>query len=359
MALEREDLVAVLKKVAPALSGKELIPIFSCLCFGEKSVHAYDDVVAMQFPLQCGIRGGVRGSLLLGWLGQVAAKELEITQEGDNVIIKAGRAKLTTPIMGEDTFLFSPPDRSKATERELDEDFLGALTKVSVSIGRDPSHPWRLGVTIVFSETGTLFYASDNTTACRVKIGKPTEEGATIAVLPPRFVELLADVGKADPPTKLYLSKSWAEARFTSGLRLFSRTIATSDISTFRAIFEGVPKEMTEVPKSLKPALERAVVVAGFAKDPYTRLTIAADGDVSRMKMVTKSSAGNVVDAVALPTPHDEVTIEVVPEHLFRGLGNAETMVVLEDRAVLRGPGYTYLVSSVERNQGGGKEDKE
>jgi hypothetical protein len=61
MALEREDLVAVLKKVAPALSGKELIPIFSCLCFGEKSVHAYDDVVAMQFPLQCGIRGGGRG----------------------------------------------------------------------------------------------------------------------------------------------------------------------------------------------------------------------------------------------------------------------------------------------------------
>jgi DNA polymerase III sliding clamp (beta) subunit (PCNA family) len=354
----REEFLAACKRVSAAISGRDLIPVFSCLCFGEKSVHAYDDVVALQFPLVSGLSGGIRGSLLLGWIGEAKAKELEVSQEGDNVTLKAGRAKLVTPIIASEDFLFKPPAREDASQRALDAEFLDALAKASISLGRDPSHPNRLGVTVVFSDEGSLFYSTNDRTACRVKIGKPASDAIPV-VLPPRFVELLGDVGKSDAPTKMYLTKDWVEVKFTSGLRLFSRTMSTSDVDAFKNIFTAskMPYSVA-VPKGFDRALQRAQSVVSYAKDPFTKIT--ADGN--RLKLATKTPAGNVFDAVPLA---EEIeggqSIEVLPDLVAKGLPHAEKFCILPDRIVMTGAsGFTYLVSNVSRaDEGSGTQEAE
>lgn len=43
MKTDRAMLVAILKKLAPALAPRDLVPIFTCFCFSKDSVHAYDN----------------------------------------------------------------------------------------------------------------------------------------------------------------------------------------------------------------------------------------------------------------------------------------------------------------------------
>jgi DNA polymerase III sliding clamp (beta) subunit (PCNA family) len=343
--MERAELTAVLKKLSPALSGKDLIPIFSCFCFGDTTTYAYDDVVALIHPKPTGdLRGGIRGSLLLNMLQASKAKEVTITQEGEKAQIQLGRTKLDVPVLEVDAFLFKPPTTGDAASVKVDEAFLTALEKAAVSIGRDPSHPWRLGVTIMFGKGWTTFYASDNKTAAKVQLGKAGEDEPTVAVLPPRFVELLMEIGKSDPPLKIHLSKEWVQASFTTGLKLFSRTISGADLDIFQGLFADKVEGAVEIPKGLDRCLERAALVAPYAKDPFTSISI----DAERIRFKTKSPAGDVADAILLEG-HEAVEVDVTPDLLQRGLKYAAKIKVLPEKVVLRGPGYTYLSSTVSR----------
>jgi DNA polymerase III sliding clamp (beta) subunit (PCNA family) len=351
MAVNRKTFVEVLGKVADALSGKDLIPVFACFCFDGKSVHAYDDVVALRHPLVCGIEGAVRGTLLLNFLKASKAKDVDVTQDGEGLLLKAGRSKLTTSVLPAKDFLFEEPEVSKkAFTFAVDADFLQSLDKAMVSMGRDPSHPWRLGVCVVGGNDAMTLYSSDNRSASKVVIKGGSTAPGLVTILPPRFCELLVAIGKADAPEMVSLSGEWAVVAFSSGLKLFSRTISGPDVKMYRQLFKAASdEECVSVPDGLDKALERAQVVLPYAKEPHTKLRVA-DG---KLHLTTESSAGNVKDAITVE--HPECEADLSPDLVYRALPYCPKFRIAGDKGfvVFRGKGIVHLVTTIQQSGGG------
>src|SRR5688572_3377387 len=139
--MKRLELIEVLKKVAPALAAKDLVPAMSCFFFDGKLVSAFDDILAISAPMPTDFKGGLRGHLLLDFLSASRAPEVEFLVEGEEMTVKAGRSKLKIPIVPLDDFKFEWP-KVKSEGLKLDETFFKALNQVLPSMGRDPSNPW-------------------------------------------------------------------------------------------------------------------------------------------------------------------------------------------------------------------------
>lgn len=352
--MERSKVVDVLKKVEPGLAVKDLIPVFSCFCFSQGTVLAYNDVVALEHPLDSPIRGAVRGKVILDWLAASRAKDLKVEQEDSTVTIRAGRAKLDIPALPEADFLFKWPKQKGFSEIDLDSAFLEGLRKAMISMGTDPTHPWRLGVTVAFwgegKKCGVLFYSSDNKSATRVNVPLK-EDGPSdlVVILPPRLCELLVTLGRTDSPRKLLVTSKWVECQFKSGLRLFSKTMSNADVSTFETIFGGAKgkakSRLISLPKGLDRCLERAQVVLPFAAEPFSRVVI----DGGKLVISTRSSAGDVRDALNIED-HEDCDVMLSPELVRRALPHAEKFCALPTDSCLMftSKGYEHLVTLVE-----------
>lgn len=352
--MERSEITRILKKLEPALATKDLIQVFACFCLDGEQATAYDGVVALSHPLNIGLKGAVRGKVLLSFLGACRAKELKIETGDGSTIVKAGRSKLDTPVLPEEDFIFKFPGTKNAVEFSANEAFMKALSKSLISLGRDPTHRFRLGVTVVFKKNKLTMYSSDNRTATRIHV-KLKEEGPEKLViqLPPRFCELLHDINREDSVQTILMTKKWIQAKFESGLRLFSQAISDPEPETFVRLFESsddekLEKQMLPIPKGFDRSLDRALVVLPYSNDPYTKLKIKED----KIILTTDSEAGNVRDALTLnvsDSDHPDCEASLAPEQVLRGLEYAEKFCIIPGSClVVRAPGYTYLVTVLE-----------
>lgn len=347
--MKRTELISCLKLVEPALSGKDLIPVFSCFCFNGKTVSAYDDIVALQHALPFEVKGGIRGRLLLGFLTASRAQDVAVEQEGQQVTLRLGRSKFDTTALPETDFAFVfPKEAHAAGQVPVTKALLQAMGKAQCSMGSDPTHPWRMGVTLVSGKKGLTLYSSDNRSATRVFVAGATMDGVKAVVLPPRFCEMLLTFSKATKPDTLLVGDAWVQVRFGGGsLRLFSRTTGKADASSYEQVFSSALKDdvtFADVPKGLQHCLERAAAVLPFSKDPYSRLR-AKD---NKLILSTESSAGNVRDVITLDGIYkcDEL---VSPTLLGRMLSYANQFAVVSGSCiVLKGERFLHLVSTMQ-----------
>jgi DNA polymerase III sliding clamp (beta) subunit (PCNA family) len=359
VTVPRQEMLDTLKRVEPALSGKDLIQVFACLCFTGDSVHAFDDVVALHLPTKgFGFRGAIRGRVLIDTLASSKAKEATLSQDGHEgcVVVKAGRSKLMIPLLPESEFIFKKlPKMKDGVVVKVGREFVDAFARAMVSMGRDASHPTRLGVTMATTsdpKPGFLFYSSDNKAATRVYLPEKgaDDAGELAAILPPRFCELLVEIGKEDEPTQITLTSEWVEAVFTSGLRLFARAILGDGVEMFEGVFARQWKrkpKMVDVPKGLDKALERAMVVAKYAKEPFTAVAVKE----SVLRLTTLSDSAGRVDDRLSDVELPDVSTRVTPDLLYRALPMAEQFGFGEGCVLLKGDDFDHLITTIEAGE--------
>lgn len=349
--MKRTELTAILSKVDQAVSARDFIPVFACYCFDGTTVTAYDDVVAMQAPCPFNLHGAIKGKLLLPWLKASKATEVDIShQDGTDIVVKAGRSELKTTVLPTTEFIFKFPDPAGAAKIALDEATIDGLRKAMFSIGRDPSHPWRLGITVHFRKQSVAFYSTDDRTATRVLLPLTPEEGMVgrLSILPPKFCEILVNSSRDDKPKELLITEGWVEARFDSGLRLFSRTIGGAEVTNFQKVFEMAGSQeliVVDVPPGLERCLNRALAIIPFCTDnPYTALSVSE----GKLNFRTESkSAGFATDSVPFEG-HPDCKMKVVPDMLMKAVGTATHLGIVQGLCVvLSAEGFTYLVSQV------------
>ena len=348
---DREQMAAILGKVAPALAVKDLVQIFCCFCFEKGFVHSFDDICSIRFPATFGFSGGIKGELLLGWLNSSRAKEIEIIPGEGQINFKAGRSKHYAPLLPVEDFLFTPPPMKAAEEREIDVKFIEALTKVSISMGRDASQVWRYGVTCLPSGTAYTLFATDDKTISRVIVGKP-EEGSKATLLPPRFVDLLLTLAKTDTPKKMLLTPEWVSIKFQSGLVLFSKAVSGASPKKYQNLLSGLDeqtKSRVEIPKGFDRCLSRALLVIKHAKDPHTDLSC----DGTRLRFETVSPAGDVKDS--LPFEHGKISVKVDPALIEKGLPFCDKIAIIDSCVRMTGAGVSVYICT--HAQAGGTEE--
>ncbi len=345
--MNRSELLTKLKLLSPALSSKDLIPVLSHFCFLDGQVYAYDDLVAIVTPIEdCPIRGAVHGSALLDFLGASKASELEITMDKESVLIKAGRSKFSQPVIPASQFQFQIPSREASTTIEPDGKLMGWLAKAVPVMGLDPVHPWRMGLTIYDDGEQTLLYCSDNRTATRVKLSTRIE--GVKMLIPPKFCQLLIDLHKNAPVSKISVGSSWLSATFAGGTKLYSRVGAKPKLTDYEKIFESVADKAgsTDIPSSLSAALLRAHTIVKYAKKKFSSLSVK-DGV---MLLSTKSEHGSIKDRIALKT-HPDIQVNVSPDLVQRGLSFADKLRIVDQCLVLTGKRCTHIVGVVETSE--------
>jgi DNA polymerase III sliding clamp (beta) subunit (PCNA family) len=346
--MNRKKLIDILKRVQPAIASKEMLPILSCFCFYDDFVEAYDDVVGIRVPCDPIFVGGVKGKLLLEFLLASRAKELsfQVPENSESEItIKAGRSKLLLPFFTQDEFAFTFPEVGDAQKIKVTPDILSAIKAASVSLGVDPSHPWRLGVTAVFDKKGTTFYSSDSYTISVTK-AKTKAKKRVECIFPPRFVQLFNSISKDDAPVAFYVSSEWVMVEFESGLWLFSRTTEEMHIQVneFKEMVESAspeePSDVVTIPKGFSHALDRALVLLSQEKDKV------ADFEVRGAKLFIEcsTSLGRLKDSLKLEG-HGHTSAKVGVVALKKALDFAEVILFSDSCVYMRGEGFEHFIA--------------
>src|SRR5688572_14425066 len=92
--MKRNELIALLNAVKPALSNNDLIPVLSMFWFTGSEILAYNDQISIQVPFKSNFVGALPGATLLAMLNSSLAEEVDLTQKGQTASLAAGKTKL-------------------------------------------------------------------------------------------------------------------------------------------------------------------------------------------------------------------------------------------------------------------------
>lgn len=347
--MKRTDLLSALKRAEPALAAKDLIPVFTCYKFDSNSVLAYNDVVAISTPCSFPVDGGLHGKPLLSWLANSRAKELTLDPGESEMLIKAGRSRIRLPLIPPDDFIFEFPDDAIAGIKPS-PDLLQAIRACSASMGEDPAHPSRMGITVKFGKKEVNLWSSDNISASRSKAAAkiPGDLQGYELILAPRFVDLLLGIAKRDKLQGLIVGEGWVEADFDSGLRLWAKTMAEIDVEAFIQLFDSIYEQLefepVSIPKGLSASLDRLVVILDYGADKQARFTSDGKG---KLRIVANSPVGEVKENLPFKE-HPEVSELLMPHLIKRSLGYVGAMGIIPGcAAIFEGENFDYMVSII------------
>ena len=341
--MDRTELVARLERINPALATKEIVPTLTCFCFREGQAESYDDILGLRTDLDLGFEGGLKGSVLLNYLKASRAKEVIIEPENGAVKLKLGRSKLELPLVPAEDFVFQFPPLEDGIEFPITQDFLEVLRPAAISMGVNPSHPWRLGVTVSFQRGSVNLYSCDNPTISHVeaKISVPKELVGSVLILPPRLVDQLLSRGAS--PSKLYFGPGWVQAGYKdSSTVLFARGIDDVRVEEFEGLLQqSTSDKVYDIPDAMAGALDRVMVVLANSTDKYADITVKA----GRLYMVSQSILGGVKES--FKTNHPDVEARASAEFLRRAIKHASQFHIHDNYIVFRGDkGFTHIVAT-------------
>lgn len=340
--MKRDDVLATLRKLSPALHTKELIEVLACFCFSKDGVVAWDDTNAIYAPKKFGFAGAVRGKPLLDMVSIMQGDDVEFSVNDTELLVKCGNSRYKSPLLPADDFLFELPEMS-SNALPSSATLIKAINVATIAMGEDISMPWCMGVTVVADGGRMRLYASDNRTAVRVTI---KSDAKVVAILPPQFCRLLGQIANDDQITGLFVDDDWVEAAFSSGVRLFSRGLATVDAKKYTELFSVFESanDMVDIPEELSPALDRAMTVIPYSREPYTRMVVKDE----TLGLSTAAPVANVRDFVEL-TDHENIDVCVIPELMRRALPHVASIKFCNDFVLMRGRGFEYVVSTVSK----------
>ncbi len=357
--MKRTDVVDLLDMASPALAKSGLIPILSHLCFTGTHAMAYNDHIGISVPFKTEFTGAVPGDVLLNLLRNSKAKDVDFTANETELLIKAASSRLKLPLLPDSSFVFEMPDPKSPPPKGLSkesqtlpvkvEDFISAVDECLLSVGNDASVPDQLGVTIIPDGTELAICATNNATMTYSRValsGKCNlKDRATIST---EFCKQLLKLSKDDPKIKVEVHDDHSLATTSAGVRLFGKLIEIEKPLDFLGVLkhhvtDDVIKTAVPIPSKLRLMLERAVIVTMSSATEQTRTTISIQG--GKMRFVTKSALGEVVDTVLLGEGHPDTTLDIECKWLKAGYGGFDKMLMTERCFIMFNKYTTYLVA--------------
>lgn len=299
--MKRLELLGALKMAAPALSKKGLIPVFTCFCFHDKTVTAFNDTLAIRVPCSLEMEGCIDGDTLLKFIRASKAGKVEIVEvKKKNVRMKFGRSRVRWPFYPVKDFLFEPETEGEEAHRfKVKDKFMRALEAALISPGTNPAAPNRMGVTMVFEENGIVLYSTDGISMTRVRVNMKFKLPRKILKRPVMmdtvFVQALVDHHRVDKIKYLGITEDTVEAWSQEGVWFYIRQRLDAEPKVFTDVFrEHRNRARFMAPKGFDRALQRAIVLidAGGGRD--VRLSLR-DG---RVYLKTETLAGDVKDVL-------------------------------------------------------------
>ena len=328
--MKRKEITNVLEFVKSAVSDNPITPIFSAFVFDKGTVYGFNDQLAIIGPCDIQSSFAVRAITLFGFLKNSRAKNVSFTLSDDDVIVKAGKSKITLPCNHSDEFIFSEPDEDWDFKIDITKKLIDGIKTCLVTSSDDFSLPALMGVTLIINKNITL-YSCDGDVVSKYKVGKAereiTEEYFT---LPNEFCNSIIKLFEKEGSLgKISINKNWAKAKFNNGYIIYGRTIEKNDPLDYEVLIKRTLKSKPtyiKIPKGLNNALLRARVVADM-EGKSTLITIQNN----KMVMFTKTEIGDVRDVIMLREDHPDIEVSVNASLIQRSALLCEQMAILDN----------------------------
>ncbi len=324
MELSREKLFEAAELAKPALADKDLIEQCTHLWLDGKSLTAYDDAsLGIQVPFASELKGGLRGSVLLGFLAHGGGDKLEVQLEDKGeALLKIGRSRLRLALMPVDRAIWELPKLGKVKPYRLSSGFLEALKAVRISLGPGSAKAEQLGVTLML-QGGLQLYASDDKTIAWSTLKQikdwPLKPGERVTI-PTAFVEQLIRLGSEN--TDLWITSNEVMAEREDGVILFARLVNVQKFTDFKSVIDTELKgmQMFDIPARLKLGLDRV----GIMLEGEEAVDMWFQDNTLRIH--AKAAFGELKDVIDLEVHPEPIEFKVSPELMKRGMDLCLTM---------------------------------
>ena len=336
--MKRSKLLSTLDLMRPALSTKDLVPVFKAFCFDDGTVSAYNDTLGITAPCDVTIQAGLSGDVLLSLLSSSRAKSVVLDVDGDVVTLKAGKTRMRLPYFTADEFLFKKPEDDWATGFKISKEVLSALECCLLTASQDTAMPAFMGIAINFGKAVT-FYSCDGDALSRYKFKMKPHKliDEDLFIIPYEFCQTVLKIaGKLSlEQGEFWINKDWVKVIFPKGFVLYGRIIEPDkEISYEDLIKDSLGEEklkFIKAPMGIVNALSRASVIVD-RNTMRTNLRI----DENKLKLHTESHMGVVRDSVKFEEEHEGIKISINPELIHRALKVCDEFSFLENCTVLR-----------------------
>lgn len=354
--MNRNDLIAVLDLMAPAVTKNETLMKLTHYWFTGDRVIADNTVIHMQAPLEVPFTGGIPGMRLLGLLKASRFKDCKFeSKHADELLIKAvgSSTKLSFAMLpiSEAGKISKQRSMDKQAQVTVNRKRLERAIGVQlISVAKDESQFGMNGVTFIGrGNTLDMFSTNDaQLSYSSLKLLSGKWEGR--AVVPVEFLRtLLAITDDGVKEVVLEIGDTYIQTKGKHGILLVGALPVAPATHTkpmnFDKIMEGfypaaVQDSLVPIPTKLELVLERASIIESDSADE-----IMTDIDCSGSKMTfnTKSKKGDAWDEAEAPGV-GKASITVSPKRVREGIGTFVNMAITEKAFIMEGNGSAYFV---------------
>ena len=257
-------------------------PILESFCFDQNYVWAFNGAQAVRVPLASPLNGAVQARVLLKVFSSYGGETVLLapTPEGNSLGVRStvGKASTNVPCLPDSEIAFHMPEEdSLSNSIPIDEHFITALKKVSVSIGREFVHPSLVGANLIINDKTSALYSTDNKSMSRYMLPDSYQSDfvrdAGVIIFPKVFVDLLigmwdsAYTGEHVPQMQFVVrdGKPTSVVVDVEGVEAYSSLLMTDSPYMFGDIFsKHLPSRVPftyPIPEALPGVLERALVL--------------------------------------------------------------------------------------------------
>lgn len=341
--MKREDLIAKLKLVQPALSSNPIVPLLCQFWFTGEHLLAYNDNIALAVPLHTAFRGAV-SERILPLLNASDFDEIELSEEDGILLVRSGGRVAFRLGLDKADFIFSMPSRSGHVVPDLSR-MIDAIGRCLMSVGTDTSRPEYLGITLLAENGRTSLYSTNGATITRVRIGDmPVPRTILLAEFCRQLTGLYGDGGDCRLEIVVDGKPPYALFSAADGVLLYGRVLTASSPLDFSAIIDGLlpssARALVPVPDEFDRAVERACIICDQDRGS-TSITVAN----GMMSFHSRAGWGEAADEFPVSN-HPQASIKVQPKHLRSAAGFAGILV--RDSCVLMTKGSClYLIAGL------------
>lgn len=340
MKINRNELLAALKIIKPAIATRDIIEEFTNVWFTGTHLIAGNDVgFGISVPFQSEFKGGIRGSLLIGLTNNTKIKEFELEPGKENgLVLKAGRSKVELSVFPIKKMLVQVPEESDKGVA-IPKEFLEGLKKVLFAVGSETrAMPEQKGVTLVKGPVFNHMFATNGATIAQYTWDDKFPVPNKSIILPSEFVDALVN----NNVKTLSYGKGWAWAKGEK-IFIFTKLLQNDEPKDLIKITEEASKGAVyiPIPQRLKLALARASVLLDKQKQEH--IIVKVEGAVLRLK--TSSALGDLKDTIALDKDVPTMEAEINPSYLQKALDKCDSMFIGKKAAVLTGKNFSYFIA--------------
>lgn len=353
----RTELLEKLERVAPALSGNNLVPILSHFWFRDDTLLAYNDQIAISTKMATDFQGAIPDTLI-SLLSVSKAKDVEfLTGKADGkalpegqLLVKAASSRLKLPFLDvEATSIFEMPEADSKAALPVDmSEFLEAIDSCTRSLKEDTSMPDSLGITLSYKSKGINLYATNDATISYARVATKRELDDFRVVISGAFCRQMLSLSKGTGTKHFEINEEGYSLFQCGDNKLFGRLVDVQRPLDFDGVIssqfpKAAQKGLVPVPSKLELILDRAIIITESKADrPRTEITL----NEGIAKFFSQSEKGEVRDSMQVGENHPDVSLAIDPRLFKNGYGYFTDFLLTENCLIMSKGSSLYLVSA-------------